>query len=204
MFGDYSTTHAAILTKLNGRKRRTVATGTVISVDDDNIARVTYRGTHVLTATPDGGVMLDTGGWPTQTTMRRMNDYLPAPWRVSGSTLRRGALPRKPRPWTVTSRTGTPCGHPWDSECGTCRDRWCSACDPSPASLCHACNGNGNPRTLVRVPFLDTGADGPTAGEPNYYTGQLGWGANVGNARMVAVLNTVTGEFVSDPAQVAA
>lgn len=162
MFGDYSTTHAAILTRLAGRKRRTVATGTVISVGDDNIARVTYRGTDVVTALADGSVVLNTGGWPTKTTARRMNDYLPLPYRVIGSTLRRGVLPRKATPWRVVSAGGPV------------------------------------------VPFLDTGSDGPRTGEPNMWTGQLGWGANTGHARMVAVLNTVTGEHVADAGQVAA
>ncbi len=46
---------------------------TTVAVDEDGITRVTYHNT-VVVAFDHTAIVLDTGGWQTPTTKRRMND----------------------------------------------------------------------------------------------------------------------------------
>lgn len=39
----------------------------------DGVLQITYHGTDVVSAYPDGRIILDTGGWRTTTTKARMN-----------------------------------------------------------------------------------------------------------------------------------
>ena len=47
--------------------------GTKIEVDDDGTINVYYHDTVILKKSNDGNVVLNTGGWNTTTTKRRMN-----------------------------------------------------------------------------------------------------------------------------------
>lgn len=46
--------------------------GTAV-VNDENGIEVIYHGTRVVTVKPDGTIILNTGGWRTNTTKTRMN-----------------------------------------------------------------------------------------------------------------------------------
>lgn len=56
--------------KLRGRS-------TVRYTDGDGIERIRYHDTDVLTFNADGSIILDSGGYETVTTKRRMNEYAP-------------------------------------------------------------------------------------------------------------------------------
>jgi hypothetical protein len=69
------------------------------------VVRYNYRGTDVVTINPQGEILLDTGGWPTQSTKRCMERAFGfggiGPINIDGSCLRAGDMPRTPRPWRV-------------------------------------------------------------------------------------------------------
>lgn len=95
------------LALLAGRKTRTIATATKMHVKDDGSIAWQYHETDVVQAWPDGRVLLSTGGWPSATTRRRMDDALACIGaHVEGSTLRNGVLPKKARPWVVVLSHG--------------------------------------------------------------------------------------------------
>lgn len=80
---------------LNGRPRKKVANNTYV-IDHGNRFAVRFHQTDVVTAHPDGKVVVDSGGWrpgggrvsygfvtePGTTTMERMNRYLPGGWYI--------------------------------------------------------------------------------------------------------------------------
>ena len=80
---------------LHGRPQKKVANNTYVIDHGDRIA-VRFHRTDVVTAYPDGKVVVDSGGWrpgggmyaagwrdaPGRTTMDRMNGYLPSGWRI--------------------------------------------------------------------------------------------------------------------------
>lgn len=76
-----SSTIARLHRDLAGRASRKVATATVIRTLPDGIA-LRYHATDVITARHDGTVTLDSGGWRTATTKKRINAYLPADWSL--------------------------------------------------------------------------------------------------------------------------
>jgi hypothetical protein len=90
---------------LGKKSERPWAKATRIRVDSEKAVHVRYHDTDVVTLQADGTVTLRTGGWPTVTTMARMNEWLPEGVRVDGSTLRRGRFPKKMHPWMLYSRT---------------------------------------------------------------------------------------------------
>lgn len=49
---------------------------------DLDIIAVKLHATYILQFYSDGRIVLGNGGWYTQLTMRKMNTYLPAPWRL--------------------------------------------------------------------------------------------------------------------------
>ena len=55
----------------------------------------------------------------------------------------------------VEDHTGWPCRHreSHSVECGTCEARWCAACDPAPAALCHYCHGRGYSTCEIAEPL---------------------------------------------------
>lgn len=81
-----------------------VKTGTRVQAIDNYTIAIVYHGTPVVTIEKDGMVTLNTGGWPTVTTKVRMEEALEPIGkrvRIQGSTLRRGVLPRSPKPWVL-------------------------------------------------------------------------------------------------------
>ena len=79
-------------------------TGTRVQAIDNYTIAIVYHGTAVVTISRDGMVYLNTGGWPTVTTKVRMEEALEPIGkrvRIQGSTLRRGTLPRSPKPWVL-------------------------------------------------------------------------------------------------------
>lgn len=63
-------------------KARMAARNTLDYTMADGERRIRLHGTDVVTLYPDGGFMLDTGGWNTMTTRDRMNGWLPAGYTV--------------------------------------------------------------------------------------------------------------------------
>lgn len=53
------------------------------------------------------------------------------------------------------STTTWPCEHKdtQSAECGGCEARWCAACDPGPAALCHYCHGRGYSTCEIAAPY---------------------------------------------------
>jgi len=76
-----SSTIAQLHRDLAGRASRKVATATVIRTLPDGFA-LRYHATDVVTARNDGTVTLNSGGWRTATTKKRINAYLPAGWSL--------------------------------------------------------------------------------------------------------------------------
>ena len=79
-------------------------TGTRVQRMQGDVISIVYHGTEVVSVTRQGTVILNTGGWPTVTTKVRMEEALEPIGkraRIQGSTLRRGVLPRKPKPWVL-------------------------------------------------------------------------------------------------------
>jgi hypothetical protein len=60
--------------KLGNRTSRKLANNTYLILDGQNIA-VRLHATNVLTFTPQGTVIYNSGGWQTRTTKERMNAY---------------------------------------------------------------------------------------------------------------------------------
>lgn len=78
--------------------------GTRVQRMEVDVISIVYHGTEVVTVTRQGTVILNTGGWPTVTTKVRMEEALEPIGkrvRIQGSTLRRGVLPRNPKPWVL-------------------------------------------------------------------------------------------------------
>ena len=75
--------YAALDDRMQGRNhdRRKLANNTYAERRAECIA-VRLHNTDIMLFTPDGSIMLDSGGWRTITTKSRMNDYLPAPYRI--------------------------------------------------------------------------------------------------------------------------
>lgn len=76
-----STVYSRLENILNGRLRRTIATATVVSRRVGR-AVVRYHATDVVVASTGGTVTLNSGGWRTATTKRRINSFLPAGWSL--------------------------------------------------------------------------------------------------------------------------
>ena len=79
-------------------------TGTRVQRMQGDVISIVYHGTEVVSVTRQGTVFLNTGGWPTVTTKVRMEEALEPIGkrvRIQGSTLRRGVLPRNPKPWVL-------------------------------------------------------------------------------------------------------
>lgn len=65
-------------------KGKLVATKTRLFEEDDGSFRLRYHATYVVSYDAKRKVFtLNTGGWHTMTTAKRMNDYLPSGWRVN-------------------------------------------------------------------------------------------------------------------------
>ena len=85
---------------LNGRSELGVEYATkLIHHADDGIA-VRLHDTDVLTYWPGGLMRVMTGGWPTVTTRRRIDDYLPAGWTI-GPPYGRNDLRARAKVWEV-------------------------------------------------------------------------------------------------------
>lgn len=76
-----STVYSRLENILNGRLRRTIATATVVSRRVGR-AVVRYHATDVVVAGSGGTVTLNSGGWRTATTKRRINAFLPEGWHL--------------------------------------------------------------------------------------------------------------------------
>lgn len=63
-------------------KSRLVARNTVEWTDSEGVRRIRLHDTDILTFPPRGGFTIETGGWNTHTTRDRLNDFLPAGFRV--------------------------------------------------------------------------------------------------------------------------
>ena len=50
--------------------------------DVKGVRRIRLHKTDILTIAPSGAFAINTGGWNTHTTRDRLNEFLPAPWRV--------------------------------------------------------------------------------------------------------------------------
>lgn len=57
--------------------RATGERGTAVERLNDHTIALRYHGTNVVTWHSDGAITLNTGGWYTVTTKKRMNDYSP-------------------------------------------------------------------------------------------------------------------------------
>ena len=89
---DFPTSFDQALERLNGRTSRRlrgvdtylVLNGGLIDPASDPLARISvvYHNTCVVTFYHNGDVMLNTGGWQTNTTKERMNMCLPSYWFV--------------------------------------------------------------------------------------------------------------------------
>ena len=78
------TTYQTLDEQLTGRNHngRKLGNNTYAERRGDDIA-VRLHSTDVVTFTPDGSIVLDSGGWRTVTTKERMNRYIPAGWILS-------------------------------------------------------------------------------------------------------------------------
>jgi hypothetical protein len=61
---------------------------------------IQLHATDILTFHSDGQIGMNTGGWDTVTTRRRMNDYIPGPWRVGGHRGNTLLYKMEPEAWT--------------------------------------------------------------------------------------------------------
>jgi len=75
-------TYSEALSRLGPRESRKIANNTYLERRDDGDIALRLHRTDVLTYHPDGTVTLNSGGWQTVTTKRRMNQYLPNGYRV--------------------------------------------------------------------------------------------------------------------------
>lgn len=85
-----------MLAQLGNRPRRKIANATYLILNGDGSIASRYHDTDVVTAYPDGKVVIDSGGWrPTgahgnhgwkmpagTTTMLRINDWLSGTWQI--------------------------------------------------------------------------------------------------------------------------
>ena len=65
----------AYLSRGRNKDQRPLQWETILYKHDDGSISVKYHEIDVVTYHPDGGITFDSGGWKTQTTKRRMNDY---------------------------------------------------------------------------------------------------------------------------------
>ena len=73
-------TYAEMLNLVNGktnRKERKIGNNTYAEIEHDRSISVSLHGTDVVRFYPNGLVKLNSGGWRTQTTQRRINKYSP-------------------------------------------------------------------------------------------------------------------------------
>ena len=63
-------------------KARLAGRNTLDYTDADGVRRIRLHETDILTLRPDGGFVVDTGGWNTHTTRDRLNVFLPADYYV--------------------------------------------------------------------------------------------------------------------------
>ena len=73
-FGDYKSAKA-FLEGGRDEMSRPVAWKTRLNLHDNEDIALKYHETNVVTYHPDGSISLDSGGWKTPTTKRRINDY---------------------------------------------------------------------------------------------------------------------------------
>ncbi len=73
-FSNYKSAKA-FLEKGRDKTSRPVAWKTRLNLHDNGDITLRYHKTDVVTYHPDGSISLDSGGWKTQTTKRRINDY---------------------------------------------------------------------------------------------------------------------------------
>lgn len=80
------TTFTELAQRLTGRNHmsRKLANNTYAQRSGPNIA-IRFHETDILTFRPDGKVVLNAGGWFQPVTLARMNEFLPAPFRMSQS-----------------------------------------------------------------------------------------------------------------------
>jgi hypothetical protein len=84
--------------KLAGRESRKIANNTYLKAREAGAIALRLHETDILTYTPDGKCILNSGGWRTVTTKARMNDYAPgAPiiqkagvWYIGGKVYQDG------------------------------------------------------------------------------------------------------------------
>lgn len=88
---------------LNGRQtKRLAGRATVARRESDGSVAVRYHSTDILTARPDGSIVLNTGGFKSVTTKAKINTYLPAGvprvwqsdglWTIGGKGFRDGMI----------------------------------------------------------------------------------------------------------------
>ena len=106
-----------LLHKLNRRPRKKVANNTYIVSYPDRLA-VRFHQTDVVTAFPDGRVVIESGGWrpgggqqdygwrdePGRTTMDRINSWCPSGWKIY----------KKDKKWYWFNYTAN--GHHWETD----------------------------------------------------------------------------------------
>ena len=73
-------TYAEVLALVHGktnRQERKIGNNTYAEIEHDKSISVRLHGTDVVRFYPNGLVKLNSGGWHTQTTQRRINKYSP-------------------------------------------------------------------------------------------------------------------------------
>lgn len=77
-------TYAAASARIGKRERIVIGNNTILRYDGPDAFAVRLHATNVLTFTADGWTIIRSGGWETPTTSDRINQLLPAGWRVAG------------------------------------------------------------------------------------------------------------------------
>jgi hypothetical protein len=72
----------ALFHLLKGRESRKLGHETYLEKHPEGLVGIRYHWTTVVLLTPDGVMTLNTGGWRTPTTKKRINEYLPFGYRV--------------------------------------------------------------------------------------------------------------------------
>lgn len=75
-------TYAEAAAALSNRQARKVGNNTTLERNAGNI-ELKLHGSAIVIYQPDGAIVLDTCGWPTRTTIDRLNTFGPRGWVVS-------------------------------------------------------------------------------------------------------------------------
>lgn len=75
-------TKEAILGGIEYQKANKIAWNTYQYIDKEGNRKIRYTFTDILTIKPDGEMVLNSGGWQTQTTKKHINEFLPPKLRI--------------------------------------------------------------------------------------------------------------------------